>query len=184
MAMSRLAKPSIGSDSPAFGIRKGNTAIGVKCLNYRKLNSWCEVKMDRDHRLDMMRDVWGPPPTDPVLRSDWDRGNELKAKFPEVIAQLVEQDNSQHPTLTTNFGTLLPMLEGEVVWQHLLVRARDHLRDAVLVVLRDQPWQSMIAGVSPVNRTRIADRLADDVANNLGRVAWTNPEYRAWLLGW
>lgn len=140
--------------------------------------------MDRDHRLEIMRDVWGPAPTDPVLRSDWERGNELKAKLPDVLSQFAEQDLSERSSLVTIFGTLLPMLQGEVVWQHLLVRARDHLRDAVLVVLQDQPWQLMIAGVSPVTKTRIADRLADDVANNLGRVAWTNPEYRAWLLGW
>ena len=140
--------------------------------------------MDRDQRLDVMRDVWGPAPTDPVLWSDWERGNELKAKLPEVITQLVEQDISEHPTLVTTFDTMLPRLQGEVVWQYLLVRARDDVRDAVLVVLQEPPWQAMLAGHSPVKRSRIADRLADDVANNLGRVALTNPEYSAWLLGW
>lgn len=132
--------------------------------------------MDRDQRLETMRAVWGPAPTDPVLWSSWEHGNELKAKLPEVIAELVEHDVSEHPTLVTIFDTLLPQLEGEIAWQYILVKARDDVRDAVLVVLQEQPWQSMIAGLSRVNRSRIADRLADDVANNLGRVAWTNPE--------
>ena len=138
--------------------------------------------MDRDERIEELKAVWGPPPDDPIERSIWEHGKKLLADLPGVVSTVVREQGTDHHTLQEIFGEFLPDLEAEVVWRYLTEREREEVLNSAKDVLGREMWQTILHGRTPVQKTRIAQRLADDVANQLARIALSYPVYRALLI--
>jgi len=140
--------------------------------------------MDRDERLEELTATWGPGPTDPIERSVWLFGLEALVDIPEMVAELVEREGTDHPTLADAFNSLLPRIQAEVTWLVLQHNQLDDVSGATKEILKDELWQLALHGVSPTKRTRLAQALTDDVWNNIMRVILANPYLRGWLLNW
>ena len=139
--------------------------------------------MERDGRIEELRSEWGPPPTDLMERSAWGHLMELLADLPDVVAAMVSDQGTDHPTLLEVFGKFLPDLEAEVTWRYVSEKLDEDVLDAARDVLRNEVWGTVLHGRTSVQRTRLAKRLADDVNNNIARVWLDNPPYRNWLIG-
>jgi hypothetical protein len=131
--------------------------------------------MTDEERVEDLRAIWGPPPAEPGARSVWEHAMRMLAVLPDAVADLVEVEGTTQTSLPSAFGPLLPQLEADVVWRFLCVRAQEDVRDAVVDVFVDPFWQVTLHGRTAVQRSRLMDRLADDVADNLGRIALIDP---------
>lgn len=123
--------------------------------------------MRRDEFLDHLKDVWGPPPPDPGDRSVWLQGLELWAVLPDTVADLVVMEGTIHRTLVEVFGDWLPALEAEVVELFFGRRNQDTFLEAAKESLAQEPWKAQVFGRTPSTRTKLAERLADDVEVNV-----------------
>ena len=139
--------------------------------------------MRQNQRIEDLRIVWGPPPTEPSARSVWEHGMELLSELPEAVSSLVEKEGTTFTSIEKTFSSLLPRLERDVTLRFLMVRVQEDLRDAVLEVLREQPWEAFLFGYTPLQRTRTAYRLSEDVNDNISRIILMEPRFRSWLLG-
>jgi len=138
--------------------------------------------VERRERFEMLMVVWGPPPGDPGDRSVWMHGLSLLSEVPELVEALVMEEGSVHKTLTAFFGLEgLAELEALVSEHFLCRRKQEEVRDAAASVLFEEPWVREFAKLSAFQRTRLLDRLADDVAIRMALAVLRNPPLRGWF---
>lgn len=138
--------------------------------------------MERRERFEMLMVVWGPPPSDPGDRSVWKHGLWLLSEVPDLVEALVIEEGSVHETLTAFFGLEgLAELEAAASEHFLCNWGQEEVRNATVSVLSREPWVRELAGLTAFRRTRLVDRLADDVALKMALAVLRNPPLRGWF---
>lgn len=126
--------------------------------------------------------MWGPPPSDPSQRTVWEHGLWLLSELPDLLARLVIDEGSTRPTLVDTFGLeALAELEASVAEQFLCRRQGENMREVVITVLAQPPWVGSASELPAATRTRVADRLAEDIVLNIMSVILRHPPLRGWL---
>jgi len=137
--------------------------------------------MDFDERYAELQAEYGPPPTDPMERSTWLHGIELVARAPDALQTLVETNKPIHDSLREVFDGFLAAVEADVVWEFVRKRCSEPLRAATERVLDRPLWAHLTEAKTAVQKTRVLDRLTEEVADNVARLIFFNPIYRSWF---
>jgi hypothetical protein len=136
-----------------------------------------------DDRIDRLREVYGPPPINPIERSRWEYRIALIAAAPDVVAELIVARGSGCDEVDGAFGIMASIVVGEVVWRDLQAReAGANTLHAALDVIRTHELCGVaLFGWSDERRLALAQHLSRVAVRHTATVFTTSPAYRGLL---
>ena len=136
-----------------------------------------------DDRISRLREVYGPPPADPIERSKWEHRNALMAAVPDVVAELVVARGSGCDQVDGAFGVIASMVVGEVVWRDLQARddGANTLRAALEVIRTYELCGVALFGWSDERCLALAEHLSRVAVRHAAIVLTRHPTYRGLL---
>lgn len=136
--------------------------------------------MGLEDRIERLRQVYGPPPTDPIKRSKWEHCNTQMAAVPDIVADLVTRQGTGCTEVDRALGAMAPTVVGEVVWRDLQGRAdgANTYRAALDVLRVDELCRTALFGWSDDRRIVLAEHLTRVALRHTAKVLTSHPQYR------
>ena len=116
-----------------------------------------------------LRGTWGPAPSDPEIRFQWEESLDLLARVPELLAKKVRDEGTPFQSLIVHFHSLdeLSRFQRQCIERFLTERNLETIHDVIVELTKQPPWSSSFADLSRVQKSRLRKRLTEDLKNNL-----------------
>lgn len=130
-----------------------------------------------------LRGTWGPPPNGPEQKVIWEETMNLIASIPQLLAQTIQRDGTPFDSLLSDLGSLetLADIGARCVERYLCKRKVETIDEVVRETIQLPPWNDRLKSLSPVRKTRMVQRLGEELANKLAVVVFGNVKLRDWF---